>query len=287
MRHLRILLLLGFVLATAGAILTTLPGIALAQDAAAGRELFQSKGCSACHTKGFGDLIGPDLQGVKDRVPDRDWAARFIRDPKAANDEYATRMKAILPAEMTPNPGISDGDLQKILDFLWSSETFGQKRTIIPKDDATIELGRKYFTGEMRFKNGGPACVSCHTIEGVGGFGGGSLASGIGSGFTSLNKAHERNGGDAGLFSVLSNPQFVVMKNAFATKPLAEEEAVAVTAYLGQVSAGATDEPGSVGMIVLLALLSLAGTGLLIFGFDRIWNKRLRNVRKTLVGEQA
>lgn len=287
MRHLRTLLLFGFALATVGAILTSLPGDALAQDANAGRELFQSKGCSACHTKGFGALIGPDLQGVKDRVPDRDWAARFIRDPKAVNDDYATRMKALLPAEMVPNPGISDADLQKILDFLWSPETFGEKKTVIPKDEATIELGRKYFTGEMRFKNGGPACVSCHNIEGVGGFGGGSLASGIGSGFSSLNKAHERNGGDAGLVSVLSNPQFVVMKNAFAQNPLAQEEVVAVTAYLGDVSANTKEEPGSVGMILLLALLSLAGTGLLIFGFDRIWNKRLRNVRKTLVGEQA
>jgi len=40
-----------------------------------GQQLFQV--CSACHTIGKGKLIGPDLQGVTDRL-DRDWLKSFI-----------------------------------------------------------------------------------------------------------------------------------------------------------------------------------------------------------------
>ncbi|MBZ0136050.1 MAG: cytochrome c [Planctomycetes bacterium] len=287
MRHLRNLFLVCFILAAAGATLLSLPASASAQDASAGRALFKDKGCGACHSKGFGRLIGPDLQGVKDRVPDRKALASFIRDPKAMNDAYSVKIREEYKDLMPAQSGMTDSELEQIIDFLFSSETYGTPKVNIPKDDATIELGRQYFTGEARFVNAGPPCVSCHTIDGVGGFGGGSLASGVGSQFTSLNKAHERNGGDAGLFAALSDPQFLVMKNAFAEKPLNEQEVIALTAFLGSVSSNADAEEGGLGMMILFVILSLLGTGLLIFAFDRIWSKRFRNVRKNLVGEVA
>ncbi len=283
MKQLRYVLLVCCTLSIAGAILASLPGTSSAQSAAAGRDLFTTKTCGACHSIGFGRRVGPDLMGIKDRVPDRKRLAAFIRDPKSQNDDYSVALRKEYGDAMVAQT-LTDAEIEQLIDFILSGEKFGAPSIAIPKDEATIELGRKYFTGEEMLVNGGPPCVSCHTINGVGGFGGGSLASSVGGQYTSLNKAHERNGGDAGVYAALSNPQFLVMKNAFADKPLAENEVVALTAFLGSVSADTADEEGSLGMMILFVILSLLGTALLIFAFDRIWSKRFRNVRKSLVG---
>lgn len=287
MRQLRAIFLVCFVSAVVGAALTSFEGEIRAQDVNEGRELFQSRGCTACHTVGGGKLVGPDLQGLADRVPGPDWAAAFIKDPKSLDDDYATGIRAEYNDMMPPNPGMSDADVKKIVDFLFSGQTLDSKQVTIGQDDATIDLGRDYFTGVRRFRNGAPSCISCHNIEGAGVFGGGTLASGIGNNYTSLNLAHERNGGDAGVFAALSNPQYPVMKDAFKDRPLTEQEAAAVTAFLGHVAANTEGEERSTGMIVLFVFLSLLMAGLMIFGFDRIWSRRFRNVRKTLVGEEA
>ena len=46
-------------------------------DAAHGKELYETKGCPACHTIGGGRLVGPDLAGVAERR-DRDWIIAMI-----------------------------------------------------------------------------------------------------------------------------------------------------------------------------------------------------------------
>ena len=55
-----------------------------------GKQLFQV--CSACHT--IGKLIGPDLQGVTERL-DRAWLKSFILNSQeviASGDEYAVKI---------------------------------------------------------------------------------------------------------------------------------------------------------------------------------------------------
>jgi len=57
-----------------------------------GEQLF--KVCAACHTIGGGNLIGPDLQGVTERL-DRDWLVKFIINSQElvlAGDEYAVKI---------------------------------------------------------------------------------------------------------------------------------------------------------------------------------------------------
>lgn len=83
-----------------------------------GQQLFQV--CSACHTIGKGKLIGPDLQGVTDRL-DRDWLKPFIKNSQEVidgGDEYAVKQfEAYNKIPMPPND-LTDEQLDVLLDYI-------------------------------------------------------------------------------------------------------------------------------------------------------------------------
>ncbi|MBI5166162.1 MAG: c-type cytochrome, partial [candidate division NC10 bacterium] len=55
--------------------------IMVAATPEAGRLIYEAQGCAACHSiRGVGGAAGPDLSRIG-RMRDRDWLARFIRDP--------------------------------------------------------------------------------------------------------------------------------------------------------------------------------------------------------------
>jgi protein SCO1 len=84
-----------------------------------GRYLFASQ-CSACHTVGHGDKIGPDLQGVAD-VRDPKWLTHFIQMPEkmiAEGDPIATALFEKYRQIRMPNLRISDEDAALLIDFL-------------------------------------------------------------------------------------------------------------------------------------------------------------------------
>lgn len=83
-----------------------------------GQYLF-AKECSACHTIGHGDKIGPDLAGVTDRR-DSEWLARYIAEPDkvlASGDPIARGLQARYRVTM-PNLRVGDRDLAALMDFL-------------------------------------------------------------------------------------------------------------------------------------------------------------------------
>jgi protein SCO1 len=84
-----------------------------------GRYQFATQ-CSACHTVGHGDKIGPDLQGVAD-VRDPKWLAHFIQTPEkmiAEGDPIATALFEKYKQVRMPNLRISDEDTALIIEFL-------------------------------------------------------------------------------------------------------------------------------------------------------------------------
>jgi protein SCO1/2 len=87
----------------------------------AGVLLFQSR-CSACHTIGKGDAVGPDLAGVTTRR-DRDWLVRYLRAPDqmlAEQDAVAVALLAKYKNVPMPNLRLSESEIAIVLSYLES-----------------------------------------------------------------------------------------------------------------------------------------------------------------------
>jgi mono/diheme cytochrome c family protein len=88
-----------------------------ADDAAEGEKLFQSKGCSACHTFGK-KMSGPDLQGVSMRRT-KEWMKNQILHPEimTKQDPISHDLFAKFSLQM-PNQGLNEEQAEKVIEFL-------------------------------------------------------------------------------------------------------------------------------------------------------------------------
>lgn len=84
-----------------------------------GQRLFQSR-CSACHTIGQGDKMGPDLLDVTARR-ERAWLARYIQAPDevlAAGDPIATALYNKYKKVGMPNLRLSSSEVTELFSYL-------------------------------------------------------------------------------------------------------------------------------------------------------------------------
>ncbi|MBV6426388.1 MAG: hypothetical protein KIPDCIKN_00900 [Haliscomenobacter sp.] len=241
------------------------------QDMAAAAKLFSEK-CGICHTIGQGKLIGPDLSGVQERRSE-EWLLRFIRSSQAminSGDPDAVALFAEFNKVVMPDPMISDGEIKSILQHIAQNPGSGAApaayESILTGVTAEeVERGKKLFDGRIGFANGGPTCVACH--NGISGtyFNQRSYAKDLGASFVTL--------GEQGVRTIIENPPFPVMKEAFDQKPLTQEETRLLLAYLGQIdpeaAARAAGTPGS-GFI----MYGLMGAATLIILFSGLWYNR-------------
>ncbi|MDW3682847.1 SCO family protein [Cupriavidus sp. CV2] len=99
-----------------------------------GEFLFQSR-CSACHTVGHGDRLGPDLQGVTTRR-DRRWLARYVTEPdkvRAEGDPTAARLFQQYKQIRMPNLGLGSDDVAALLGYLeLQNKVNGAVRASVP-----------------------------------------------------------------------------------------------------------------------------------------------------------
>lgn len=261
-----------------------IPG-AQAQSAAEGQTLFETR-CYSCHNIGSGDKQGPDLKGVTTRRP-KDWLHMFVNTPAAMNakgDPTARQLFSKFPSTVMPDQALTPQQIDSILimieDFTNKNQVFvpaGAKlsRAMLPGD---VDAGWRLFTGRARLQNGGSACISCHAINGVGLFGGGTL----GPDLTGVSLKYR----DPELISILQNPNFPTMATVFGKQALADEEIVQLFALFqnskqlnpmpaSQAGVSRLDPRffvvGVIAMLVVLTFLNLA------------WRNRLRGVRQELV----
>jgi cytochrome c2 len=244
-----------------------------AGDAKAGEQLFQQKGCTACHSIGKGDLVGPDLKGVTEKRP-HEWLQQWIAAPDqmiAKKDETAVKLLHQYHDVQMPNLGLSASDVDNILAFLASPGAAAQasgpapQAANAPAVKGNPEIGKDLFTGVVRFQNGGPPCMACHSVSGIGALGGGQLG-------PDLTEAVKRYGGASGLDAFVAGTPTPTMKAVWAQRPLTPEDRANVVSFLAQ--AEVSQRPAQ----AIWQLVGLAALGVVILltlaAFN--WKHRLR-----------
>lgn len=237
--------------------------------------------CTGCHTIGGGPLAGPDLQGLAERR-ERAWVERFILVPDeviASGDPIAKQLVDEFGTQM-PNLGVTQAQIGPLLTYLGFAEATpepGPEPTPEPNPAPVpvagdVERGKSLFKGSERFDAGGPSCLSCHSVAGVGALGGGQLG-------PDLTGAYDKYGGAQGLRSALETVPFPTMAPIFSRKQLTDDERADLVAFLA--SAPDQQRPArSAGKLVGLSTAAAAVIALLALG---VWRRRLQGVRKPLV----
>jgi mono/diheme cytochrome c family protein len=257
------------------------PSTSAAQDAA---EYFRQN-CASCHTIGGGRLTGPDLKDVTVRR-DHAWLLRYIPDPKSmidAGDPVATQLfqearGVLMPSLPTATPQMVDAliSLIEAESKLEKSQFVGVQVSDRPFTANDITVGRALVRGDRKLANAGPPCLSCHTVHGLGAFGGGRLG-------PDLTKVYERLQGRKALSVWLSAPATSTMQSVFRDTPLEAEEILPLVAYFEDAAKQGGEDTG-VGLVTFL----LCGLGAAVVGlvaFDGAWRRRFRAVRAPMVTE--
>ena len=123
--------------------LVVLLSININSFAADGEALFKAN-CASCH-KPDKDFTGPGLKGWKDREPSDGWIYKWIANPAAQTDPYATALKAKWkPVVMTNFPQLKKEDVDAILKYVddWAppvAPTAGPNAT--PASDDSLLFG--------------------------------------------------------------------------------------------------------------------------------------------------
>jgi protein SCO1/2 len=95
-----------------------------------GKYIFGSQ-CSACHTIGQGDKVGPDLLGVTNRR-ERAWLARYILAPDEmldAGDPVATALFKKYKNVRMPNLRLGSADVAALLSYLEAQSSVQREPT--------------------------------------------------------------------------------------------------------------------------------------------------------------
>ncbi len=243
--------------------------------------------CMSCHTIGGGRLTGPDLKDVTARK-DREWLSTFMTDPRAkidAGDPYAVElMQAARGTVMPTLPTMTKARALALLDFidaeskLPKSAFAGVRVSERPFTPADVQRGRDIFTGAVKLINGGPPCISCHTVNGLGGLSGGTLG-------PDLTTVFERYQGRKTLSTWLSAPATPTMQMIFKTRALDPDEILPIVAFFQSTLQRSPEDPSSARLNFIL--LGLGGTIIALGLFDLGWSKRFTAVRRPLVASRT
>lgn len=249
------------------------------QDPAA----YFKRSCTSCHTIGGGVLTGPDLKDVTKRQQ-RAWLVEFVSGPSAVidkGDPYAQKLVREARGVVMPKvEGISRdlaGELLTMIEAeskLEKSQFRGLDLSERPFTQADVDLGRSLFTGAVSLKKGQPPCISCHSVGGIAGLGGGKLG-------PDLTDAFSRLEGRKGLATWLSAPATPVMGKVFGFAQLDAEELLPLVAFLKDANEQRRPLDPSDGLDFLV--LGIAGAAAVLVGFDVAWKWRFRAVRAPLV----
>jgi len=263
-------------------ILISLVCIAVAGRAQDAADFFRQN-CVSCHTVGGGRLTGPDLKNVTQRK-EREWLVEYLQSPQAMldkGDPYGLKLQQEARGVVMPTiNGMSKDRAQALLTMLDAesklpkSQFAGMQISDRPFTAYDISQGKAMFTGDRRLVNGGPPCISCHTVKGTGALGGGRLA-------PDLTRGYERLQGRKAMAAWLFAPATPTMSTVFRQHGLKPEEILPLVAFFEDSArrGGQDDSPARLNFF----LIGLAGSALGLVAMDAAWKRRFRSVRRELV----
>jgi mono/diheme cytochrome c family protein len=276
-----------------------------------GKTLFEQS-CASCHSlDGSGASYGPDLKTVTQRR-DRNWLIRWIAAPEQvieSGDAIAKELLQQYNGVPMPNAGLQPDQVESIVRYL---ENTAGTVSAAPKPEETaaiatpatqatpdnlvgsnaegdVVIGQKLFAGTIPFQKGGPACMSCHTVDVVGALRGGTLG-------PNLTHVIDRYT-EVGLKGVLPTLPYPTMQGIYQNKLLTEEEQAHLLAFfkaanqaeVGSQTAAVESAQTSVTESFQLSstwkfvLLGVGGFLLLALLSQITWRDRLTGVRQRLV----
>jgi len=247
-----------------------------AQD---GSQLFTTN-CAVCHKTSAAKLVGPGMAGITDKRS-KEWLKSWIKDSQKLIASGDADAKAIYQeygnSPMPGFPQLSDLDMEALITYLGTLGSGDAAAADVPMEeifytDLQVIDGKKYFTGNKSFFNGGPSCASCHNVndkEVSGGF----LAKDLTDVYVRL--------GEAGIMAMITNAPFPAMSAAYINNPLGEFEQKSLAAYLKSIS---TNQPASISSSVTLFFsLGTAGFIVVLILIMIIWGKRKKHSVKEAI----
>lgn len=230
-------------------------------------QTFEKK-CSSCHSIGGGVVIGPDLKGVSQRYK-LEWIVKFVQSSGSviqSGDPVAVKLYNDFKQKDMPDQSFSEQEILEIIKFidLGGQQTAGgavkPAATAKPEDALS---GEHIYLGLKPLANGGPACVSCHSVGDFGTLGGGTLAKDLTHAFSLYQ--------DKGLAAALKNIAFPVMQGVYMDKQLTDDENYQLRAFL--YTADRDSEPAR-GMQKKFMFLGLVGVVIALGVIDFTWRRR-------------
>lgn len=280
-----------------------------------GKALFE-KSCASCHSMdGSGASYGPDLQTVTQRR-DRTWLVDWIANPQAVIDSGDAIAQEILKkynGVPMPNMGLEPAQVESVVVYLEAAArdqsavapvSGSQDMASVPEELTTpnppntdsnsmgnAAIGQKLFAGTIPFAKGGPACMSCHTVNTVGALRGGTLG-------PNLTHVIDRYT-EVGLKGVLPTLPYPTMQGIYQNKLLTEEEQAHLLEFFKAANSAETEsqtptaetasasEPESFHLSATWAFVFLGIGGFFLCALlsQITWRDRLTGVRQRLVEE--
>ena len=140
-----------------------------------------------------------------------------------------------------------------------------QEAPAAPAEQGDYKTGMALFSGEKRFTNGGPPCISCHSA-GVGELGGGVLG-------PNLTKVYADESKNPLLSAAWINAGSPVMAPVFSNRNVTDEEVAHLRAFFAE-QAKTEEKPSSTGTFTIIGLGGFVG---ILIVFNIIWSGRYRN----------
>ncbi|MFN5416823.1 MAG: hypothetical protein ACK5B9_07170 [Flavobacteriia bacterium] len=132
------------------------------------------------------------------------------------------------------------------------------------------KVGKNYFEGSLSFKNGGPACISCHSVNNENVMSGGLLAKDLTDVYSRMNE---------GISAWLMAPSFPAMATSYKNNPLTEKERIQLTAFFKYTNEVKSSQKTTKGYELMLSA-GVGGLVVILILVSLIWFKRKKKMVK-------